>query len=113
MSDATENEINNKIDSILRSLPLLKLLFSGTFVIGSCVAGIAVWVFQVMDMTLANEEKVSTHSGKIESLERWQIRTDLDKFKVSDGVQLDKRLSNLEQSQEQIKTALKRIEERL
>lgn len=113
MSDATENEINNKIDSILRSLPLLKILFSGTFVIGSCVAGIAVWVFQVMDMTMANEEKVSSHSSKIENLERWQIRTDLDKFKTSDGIALDKRLERLEAAQEQIKSTLQRIEGKL
>lgn len=113
MSEETENKILSGVNALQGAVPMIKILFSGTFVIGSAIAAIAVWVYQVMDVSTKAWEQAQENETKIESLERWQIRTDLDKFKVSDGVNLDKRLSNLEQSQEQIKTALKRIEERL
>lgn len=113
MSEETESAILRKVDAIFRSLPLLKVLLGGAIFIGSSIAGVAVWVWQVMDVSSKAWEQAQENETKIETLERWQIRTDLDKFKVSDGAQLDKRLSNLEQSQEQIKTTLKRIEDRL
>lgn len=75
--------------------------------------GGAVWVYRVDAAASQGAADIENHGARITELERWQIRTDAEKFTAKDAGKLVERLTSLEQSNAEIYRTLQRIDSKI
>ena len=113
MIEASEMEQEHSRDDIFASIGKAKALIGVVIAILVPLAAGAWWVFEVDQSGSASERSVAINGGRLNDLERWQIKADAERFTAKEAGVLSNRLSSLEQSNAEIYRTLQRIDSKL
>ena len=108
-----DEEQNHSRDDIYSSVTKVKVLAGLILAVLLPFAGGSVWVYRVDATGLRSEADIKSHSARLEYLEKWQIKSDAERFTAKEASELQARLSSLEQQAAEIYRTLQRIDAKL